>query len=239
MFYDLHTTERNKLLTLPETGMGYQIIEASIQGSYSKYKYLVYNCELVLDFDSSFIRNKIEVFQLGYLKSLNKAQFISLDTNTIKVYTKSQALDYIKGFFQIKLMSEADKKEKKRQVGGKAAIDSEKEYADGKEIFVRVSAFENDRRVDLVNKKLLDGSFTTTEEDYNNCVKYSDDPVDRYALPNDDKIEWAFYFKPVSKDILQRGIVQPAFDHVGGGIEVYFEKGTSNDTYLNKTKYGV
>jgi hypothetical protein len=36
---------------------------------------------------------------------------------------------------------------------------------------------------------------------------------------------------------LQLGIVQPAFDHEDGGIETYFENGTSNDTYFQKKSY--
>ena len=39
-------------------------------------------------------------------------------------------------------------------------------------------------------------------------------------------------------DSLQRGIVQPAFGHEGGGIEAYFEYGTSKETLLFKREYG-
>ena len=86
--------------------------------------------------------------------------------------------------------------------------------------------------------RLKPGSFTTTFRDYTDCVSTSDDPIDRYALPNDEKINWSFYIKPKSIDILQKGIVQPAFNHEGGGIEAYFEKGTSESTYLMKREYG-
>jgi len=52
------------------------------------------------------------------------------------------------------------------------------------------------------------------------------------------RIKWAFYILPKKDDSLQRGIVQPAFDHDGGGIEAYFENGTSNQTFLEKRAYG-
>ena len=68
--------------------------------------------------------------------------------------------------------------------------------------------------------------------------KTINDPVDRYALPNDEEIKWSFYIKPKTVDILQRGIVQPAFDHAGGGIECYFIYGTSKETYLGTKEYG-
>jgi hypothetical protein len=85
--------------------------------------------------------------------------------------------------------------------------------------------------------KLKPGSFTTTFNDYSDCVSTNDEPIDRYALPNDENINWAFYIKPKSIDVLQKGIVQPAFNHEGGGIEAYFENGTSENTYLVKREY--
>jgi len=103
---------------------------------------------------------------------------------------------------------------------------------------VRLSAYENDKRIDFEKKRLKDGTYTTTLYDYISCVKTKDDPVDRYALPNDETIKWAFYVQPKSNDTLQRGIVQPAFGHAGGGIEAYFENGTAENTYLLKKQYG-
>ena len=82
------------------------------------------------------------------------------------------------------------------------------------------------------------GSYTTTETDYQDCVSTNDDPIDRYALPNDESIKWSFYIRPKTSDTLQRGIVQPAFSHQGGGIEAYFEQGTSDNTYFDKKEYG-
>ncbi|MDX5479397.1 MAG: hypothetical protein LPJ98_13190, partial [Cyclobacteriaceae bacterium] len=127
---------------------------------------------------------------------------------------------------------------KGRNSGTNGAIDSPIENASGYESFTRLSAFENDRRIDFENKCLKDGSFTTTYFDYRVCVNFEDDPVDRYALPNDDAIKHAFTIVPEKIDMLQRGVVQPAFGKNGGGIEAYFEKGTSIGTYKGKSKYG-
>lgn len=84
---------------------------------------------------------------------------------------------------------------------------------------------------------LLPGGFTTTMGDYTVCKTSKDDPIERYALPNDDEIKWTFYIQPKSIDLLQRGDVQPANDKRGGGKEIYFVSGTSINTYLNKTPY--
>jgi hypothetical protein len=62
--------------------------------------------------------------------------------------------------------------------------------------------------------------------------------VDRYALPNDEEIKHAFMIVPKKSDKLQRGIVQPAFGKTGGGIEAYFNQGTSLNTFINRKDYG-
>jgi hypothetical protein len=155
-----------------------------------------------------------------------------LATNSIRVLNKAEVRQS-----KVLKLSEA-KATKKRHTGEKGAKDNPKETDNGSEVFVRLSAYEQDKRIDFVNKRLTSGSYTTTKHDYYECVSINDDPVDRYALPNDEAIKWAFYIKPKTNDNLQRGIVQPAFDHEGGGIEAYFENGTSNDTYFQSKPYG-
>ena len=79
------------------------------------------------------------------------------------------------------------------------------------------------------------GSFTTMLDDYLKCKTSNSDPVDRYALPNNDIIKYAFHIKPVKTDTLQRGIVQPANGKRGGGKEAYFAKGTAIGTFIKQT----
>lgn len=232
MIYRIYEQDADTLLEKPETGMGYQIVNAT---QYERFgaikKMVVYNTNLAVELDSNFSVNKRKIINEGYKSVLNKATELMLDTDSIKVLDQSTIRE-------IKSLSLSNKIYKKRHSGGKGATDSQKEYANGNEIFVRVSAFEDDRRVDFKNKKLKDGTFTTTESDYKECVSTNDGPVDRYALPNNDDIKWSFYIKPKTFDTLQRGIVQPAFGQEGGGIEAYFENGTSNDTLLFKREYG-
>ena len=116
-------------------------------------------------------------------------------------------------------------------------IHQKKELANGVEVFTRLSAYDDDKRIDKSNKKLLPGSYTTTKDDYMYCKKNGLDPVDRYALPSDEPITWAFHIRPLNVDSLQRGVVEPANNHKGGGIEDYFEQGTSNNTFLEQSPY--
>jgi len=233
MVYKLYSIDSTALLQKPETGMGYQIVEATTYSSSQVKRYVIYNSELAVDLDSEFKSFKGRIIKEGFSSIVIRSDKINFVTNSLRVLNKTDVPE-IKalGF------SETKKANTKRHSGGKGAKDGPKENANGTEVFVRLSAYEDDKRIDFVNKKLKPGSYTTTEQDYKDCVSTSDDPVDRYALPNDETIKWTFYVKPKTNDALQRGIVQPAFDHEGGGIEVYFENGTSNDTYYQKKPYG-
>ncbi len=239
MIYKAYLSDIKKLISLPETGIGYQLFEAIPFGSSYIRKYCAYNSEIILDLDNNFAYNKQQVFTKNYSAVLNEAKSLLIETSSIKILRKTQFLDTVKNLsLEVKMMSDSLKKEKHRYSNGNAAINNPKEYANGNETFVRISAYENDKRVDFLNRRLIDGSYTTTLNDYLECVSYIDDPVDRYALPNDEVIKWAFYILPTKVDILQRGIVQPAFGHQGGGIESFFEKGTSDNTLFDKRLYG-
>ena len=232
MIYKAYDSDTEKFLSLPETGMGYQVFEAEIYGGVThKKKYIIYNGELIVDLDSRFSDFKKQIKISRFSKVLNEAKLLPIKTATISLVSKATLLER-------QTLSENKEQYKHRHRGGQGAKDNPKESADRNEIFVRLSAFINDKRIDLKKKRLKEGSYTTTDLDYKDCVKYSDDPIDRYALPNDDPIEWAFYIRPKMRDELQRGIVQPAFGHEGGGIEAYFENGTSNDTLLSTKPYG-
>ncbi len=231
MIYKAYLSDSNRLLSLPETGMGYQIVEGQMSGSYTKKRYVVYNSDLMVDLDDNFSKYKQRIIDRGYNLVLKESSLLNIKTESIKLITKRALTEF-------RYLSESKINLNKRHTGSTGAIDNPKEYADGNEYFVRLSAFENDKRIDFEKKRLRDGTFTTTLEDYVSCVRTNDDPVDRYALPNDETIKWTFYVLPKSYDRLQRGIVQPAFSHAGGGVEAYFEDGTSENTYLIKMQYG-
>ena len=231
MIYKAYSSDSNHLLSLPETGMGYQIIEGQLIGSYSTKRYVVYNSDLIVDLDNNFLTHKQRIINLGYSTILNESNRLDIRTDSIKLIPRSS-------LYESKFLAESEKLSMKRHSGGNGAIDNPRETANGVEIFVRISAYENDKRINFVENKLINGTYTITHNDYIDCMYANDDPIDRYALPNDEKIKWAFYIRPQSIDILQRGIVQPAFGHNGGGIEAYFENGTSKNTYYNKKEYG-
>jgi hypothetical protein len=232
MIYKTYLSDTTKLLTLPETGMGYQLIEGKLMSEQTTRKYIVYNCELVVDLDEQFQANRRQIIDRGFSNILNEAKSFLIKTDSIRLVSQNILIES-------RALSSYKQTKNKRHSGGKGAKDNSKEYTKGDETFVRISAYENDKRIDFNRKRLIEGSYATTLVDYYACITTDDDPLDRYSLPNDERIKWAFYIKPTSIDGLQRGIVQPAFGHEGGGEEVYFENGTSDNTYYLKKSYGV
>ncbi len=231
MIYKTYLSDTSKLLSLPETGMGYQVIEAQLTRSYITKKYVVYNSDLIIDLDDTFLRYNQLIKNRGYNSVFNESSRLNIRTESITVLSKSSITE---SRYLTKLLID----NKKRNSGDNGAIDNPEQHSTGEEFFTRLSAYENDKRIDFENNKLRKGTYTTTFEDYVNCVVTHDDPIDRYALPNDEAIKWAFFVRPKKNDVFQSGIVQPAFGYIGGGMEAYFKDGTSNNTYFMKKQYG-
>jgi hypothetical protein len=200
--------------------MGYQVIEAGKAGSYTREKFLVLNSEIVIEINGYEADNVRKIITEGIYAIKASASFITL--NAISVLNENQFRNVVN---------------ESKSENEKGAIENDVENANGEEIFVRLSAFDNDRRIDKANRCLRPGSFTTTMEDSLTCKKINDDPVERYALPNNDEIKFAFHIQPVTTDTLQRGTVQPANNKRGGGKEAYFDKGTARGTFLKQTAY--
>ena len=208
--------------------MGYQIIDAKRQGRITTERFIVYNSELIVDLDSNFNVSKRQIMLESYTKMFSQLSYLALESPTL---VKRSAVS------NVRLFSESNMNTKGRHSGVTGAVDNAPVKANGTDIFVRLSAYSDDKRIDFVKMRLKDGSYTTTETDYLTCKRCNDDPVDRYALPNDETIKWAFFIKPKSYDKYRPGIVQPANNHNGGGIEALFDNGTSDGTYLKRKPY--
>jgi hypothetical protein len=220
MLFKLTTTQESELLNQPETGMGYQVVEASKKGYYSREKFLVLNSEVVIEMNASTSDNVRKVINEGIFAFKASASIIELSSMT--VLNEKQFRN---------IVSES------KSENEKGAIENPVVSANGDKVFIRLSAFDNDRRIDKVKMCLREGSYTTTMEDYLKCKATNADPVERYALPNNDKIQFAFHIQPLKLDTLQRGTVQPANGKQGGGKEAYFAKGTSLGTFKKQTPY--
>jgi hypothetical protein len=112
---------------------------------------------------------------------------------------------------------------------------SDTERANGTDMFVRLSAYLDDIRIDTKRLRCIPYTFTTTYEEAMKCKrnKRSIDPCDYFGLPNCVEPKWMFLLRPKKGDMLRRGKVMPAFDKNGGGTEVFFANGTSDFTLVD------
>lgn len=221
MVFRLSPSNIEQLKRMPESGMGYQVVKI-VKTTYISETIIVLNGILAIDVRGMKYKNIIKAI-IG--KNLENTIHSSTERN-VTILGIVSAAKRIGSF-----VSEDS------SVSEKGAINGEKENANGDELFVRLSAFENDFRIDKVNNCLLPGSFTTTASDALRCKIENANPNERYALPNDLEIQWAFNIQPKSKDTLQRGVVQSDFNKEGGGREIYFENGTSNSTFILQFKW--
>lgn len=96
------------------------------------------------------------------------------------------------------------------------------------EIFKRFSAYANDFRI-TDKRALTKGTFATTADDAK-YVHSGREAVSRYALENKQSANKRFTITPLADTKLQEGVVQPAHDELGGGVEVIFVYGTADWT---------
>ena len=61
MIYKAYSSDTQKFLTLPETGMGYQIFSANLSGISKRF--IAYNAQLIVDLDSRFFEYKNQSFE--------------------------------------------------------------------------------------------------------------------------------------------------------------------------------
>lgn len=221
MIFKISLEQQEELKNMPETGMGYQLVGAKFAGEYFSKEFIALNSELLIENDYLSKTNLREIFAKGFNLSARVAIIKSL--KEIKLIDKRDSQNLVKEGSNYK----------------SSAKDNPVIYPDGNNYFVRLSAYDNDKRIDKKNNCLLQGSYTTIKKDYEICVKSNDKPIERYALPNDEKISWAFHIKPKTKDGYRFGTVQPAFGKTGGGEECFFENGTSFGTFNKQTTYGV
>lgn len=208
------------LKKLPETGMGYQIVKTK-EINYISREIIVLNWQLAISPNDLQDKNII--------KAITGKNFVKTLKNAKETHLIFDIIPFVKIIGSY--VSEDGAFERK------PARDSSSEEANGDELFVRLSAFEDDVRVDKENKCLLPGSYTTTAADALRCKLEGDDPIKRYVLPNDLPIQWAFYIQPKITDLLQRGDVKADFSKKGGGREAFFEKGTTNLTFITQNKW--
>jgi hypothetical protein len=210
-----------QLLALPESGMGYQWVRARLSGHSGRKALLVLNASRIVPWPPP-LSSDAPSPQTGSSPWVDPEPWSGPAPNASGQWQEHRPTY---GPFR-------------RHRGGRPAKSSRLVRADGQTRYIRLSAFRNDRRVDVRQRRLLPGSFATTEADYRSCVTFGDDPRERYALPAPWPVRWCFLLLPAPEDRLRKGIVTPAHGRAGGGEEVLFPFGTGRDTLLTIEPHG-
>jgi len=213
MPYKLNDSQIREMVTQPETGPGYQYVEATMNDR-SILKGVVVNAEVFIP--ENKIGKVIGVRHLTYSAILNEAERPGYILNLEIIQKKYLELGENKHFSK----------------SGKPAVESPVLYTSKNQYFKRFSPYRNDRRV-LSDGRLLPGTYATTAEDAAN-VKTGIEATLRYALPSDDPAIHVFQIFPPEKISMRMGIVEPANGKPGGGVEVLFDNGCPRDTVKGK-----
>ena len=205
-------TERfiESLVHQPESGMGYQIVKAEYNRG--PIKGVAYNAELIV-----FDHENRRIITFEQYQELVK--IASTDTSLIKsISVIPPQPTLMRSVYQIS----------EEKPFGKPATEGEIEETKKNEIFKRFTSYRNDRRI-TARGGLIRGTYATTEEDARN-VNTGKEAVEIYALPNPNPAKYRFTIEPEEDTNIQKGKVQPAFGHKGGGVEVIFVDGTTDNT---------
>ncbi|MBP9097168.1 MAG: hypothetical protein KBG21_11195 [Ignavibacteria bacterium] len=222
MFDTLPRKFQSQLLSLPETGMGYQLVELDFRKKISNedrfFKAIVFNSSKYEILSNDDTEIKYGGISKRFLRVRDSFIHEFLNENEYELNSiKSLPIENLKI------------SDKSVEYNG-GAVDSPLQDTQSEEIFVRFSAFPDDTRVNFSDKSLIAGTFATTYKDAKYCLDNKLNINDGYALPNDLEIKYYYIIKPKSGTSIQRGIVQPAFGKTGGGEEVFFPTGTSSNT---------
>ena len=158
------------LLSQPESGMGYQNVEATTFGDKVK-RAVAFNAELlVFDEEPRSVLRTMSVRKLAESSQASVTEIRTLRVLPIRTVAMRDALTKA-----IKAGPAKDAPEEKTKEG---------------EVFKRFVAFEKDNRL-RDDGSWRDGTYATTEEDAKN-LKTGKEAVARYALPNPAPASYVF-----------------------------------------------
>lgn len=208
----LPADQQEYLIAQPESGMGYQRVEAQINGHWEHG--VVFNSKLLVTGEDA--QPALHVLKEAAARYKSQIHVTADQPVPIRMAPSNRN----------SLQEHASAGD--GEYTGSAIKAAEEETCTG-EVFIRFSAFERDFRI-TPEGGLVSGSYATTLLDAAECIQTGSDPVERYALPNSDPPQFIFRILPRASTAIKRGIVQPANDQPGGGVEVIFPKGTLSGT---------
>jgi len=204
----------HSLLRQPETGMGWQLVDVEhARGT----------PERMIAVNASFLASG-----WSELRNLARAEG-RLSESVLFKAARNAAPAEIKAIRVVRPARMVTEMKSRGAAAPAPAADAPETFTEKDDQFRRFSAFENDRRVTSDNG-LLPGTYGTTAKDADAHVHTGMDAVRRYALPNPAPAKYEFVIRPPERTRIKEGIVEPANNQPGGGVEIIFVEGSPPDT---------
>lgn len=220
--WNLNEQAINSLLDLPETGMGFQLVEAINWGKPTPF--IIFNSELAVDISgldlipsddpSVILNNGLSIIEL--LKSDREDIFSAPGPHSFKLLSHR--------------ISSAQSPISKGLPSLQASMPSslvKKVVLHSNRAFHRFSAFNPDRRVNPKTGDFLPGTYATPESEVP-FVPSGFAAVGRFALPNNLPASHHYVIEAPAGTTVAFGTVAPAFGQAGGGVEAYFQNAVIN-----------
>ena len=222
--WNLDRTAIEDLTGLPETGMGFQLVEAQIWGIPTPL--LVFNSDRAIDLSkiglefgddpTVVLRNGlriVEALKLGVVTTI----FSSPTPSSFRLlnarvgFPSSTNLPMASWGVRVALPSSLVKHDKLKT----------------NRVFHRFSAFNPDRRVDPLTGNFLAGTYAAPASEAP-FVPTGFIAVGRFALPSNLPASFHYEIEAPTETSVDFGTVAPAFGQAGGGVEAYFANAVAN-----------
>ena len=221
--WNLGDSAMNALASLPETGMGFQFVEATIWGT--RTPLIVFNSERAIDLSqielvpgddpATILRNGLRV--IAALKAdIVQTVFAAPGPHSFRLLQARvgplpATATTVAGAIATALPSSLVKH---------VTLTANR-------VFYRYSAFNPDRRVDPVTGDFLAGTYAAPESEVP-FVPTGFLAVGRFALPNILPASHRYEITAPAGTAVDFGTVAPAFGQAGGGVEAYFPNAVTN-----------
>lgn len=206
----------DSLLALPETGMGFQLVEADCWGKLTPF--IIFNSELAVD--------------------LSAVNLVIGDDPSVILNNGLRIVDVLKGYKQTTIS--APEPHSFRLIGSRVDVASEIASSKGawspqvaqssslvkritlaeNRVFHRFSAFYPDKRINPKTGDFAAGTYATPDSEVP-FVPTGFAAVGRFALPNNLPASYHYMIEAPAGTTVAFGTVAPAFGQAGGGVEAY------------------
>jgi hypothetical protein len=210
------------LLRIPESGMGFQLLEATFWGE--RRQLLVLYTELAIDltgFELAPVQSPVGILENG----LRIIEALKGQREIIIAAPHLHSFDLLSSRIEFPQLANSLVPNKI-----KAALPSslvKQVSTSTNRAFHRFSAFNPDRRVDPKTGNFAPGTYGTPDSEVP-FVPSGFAAVGRFALPNNQPASYHYMIEAPAGTSVLFGTVAPAFGQAGGGVEAFFPNGVQN-----------